>query len=185
MLFDERLTVAALKLADSAVQTEKQAAAIFASISAEHVSSRKASSFPIPTELVATFASYDWQMGQQRLQAWLPKIAQLERMTPRQRAKLVNEVDEALWVFGECRIGLGPQGLIIRAESDTIAQAAIRGVLPFLVPNGFPISRLGKCQLETCGRWFLRPHRAGTVSLYCTPKHSNLARVRRSRGQQP
>jgi hypothetical protein len=81
---------------------------------------------------------------------------------------------------------LSSQGTIVWAtERDTIANACCRAAMPFVMPRGWSPNRIGKCQLERCGKWFLRPEpKRGNVQMYCTPQHANVAKTAAYRARQ-
>lgn len=182
VLFDERLTEAALKLTDPLVENESQVREIFKAIAAHRVSiwdAIKADGQP-----AATFEFGDWTEGRRHLLRLCPKIAEYDRLSKSARDALLRDMNKLLFVYGETHLRVTASGLALTAYADSAASAAVRGLLPFMDPTyGWHPRRLYTCQLNTCGRWFLRPNQAGTVAMYCSTKHSNLARVRRQRSK--
>lgn len=164
---DEPLVEAALKLTSPQVSTEAAAAEVFADIA-------KAATPP--------FTTGDWDQAQSLLQQWLPKISTLSALPPSTRARLYADINLRLagGIFAPPRVRLGARGLVLVADdTESIASACLRAVLLFFTADGISPRRLAVCQLESCGQWFLRPRaKRGSVPLYCSPKHANVAHQR-------
>jgi hypothetical protein len=167
-IFDEDLVRAALALTRAGVTTETQAKEIFQKVAR----SRGAS--------VSTLATYDWDLGQEWVQKTLPQVARFTTLTVTGRQRLLTDLNERLVALTDrCDLQVGQEGIEIRSdEFDSIGAACTRALIPFVVPNGWPPSRLGRCQNRRCGIWFLRPSgQRGSVPLYCSARHANSERV--------
>jgi hypothetical protein len=185
VLFDEEFTDTVLRLTDPTIQSRADVEELFRKIArgrpaviandGEQTNSRE-----IGDE---TFDYFDWEVARHLLLRWCPKVSQYDRLSKSSRATLLADINKAGLAMGRVHLRVSPAGLMLATSGDDLTSAAFRAVLPFLEPTyGWPPRRLAKCQLNTCGRWFLRPNQSGTVAMYCSAKHSNLARVRRSRG---
>lgn len=174
LLFDEEAAEAAIKLSGPEITTETEAAALFARI----FESRGA---------IETYPSHswDWEPAQHAVRKFLPRIAKFDRLAATTRAALLQEFNRHLHAAGEFNLQVTPRGLALGVGGDTIHRAALLSLVPFLIPNGWPPKRIGRCQFSDCKRWFLRPDaKRGSVPLYCSKAHANLARVRAFRQRQ-
>ncbi len=147
--------------------------------------------FPLPNlprsdpGMEGTLFTADWAAGREIAQKWLPKIAKLESMSVAARRAFIYQVNSYLSLIAQFHLQLTTNGLAMILPQDSIFGATVRGLLPFLLPNGWPSSRLGQCSLKGCGRYFLRPEaRRGRVPMYCGPEHGNSAHVRAFRDRQ-
>jgi hypothetical protein len=175
---------AALALTHTGISTEADAARLFAGVASGRESIEKA--IALPKGRFASFDTHDWNLAQAWLREWLPKVAEFDHLAPSTRSALLSDINEKLAVFGELHPRIGPKGLtFVTEQTDTVAGVCLRALIPFLIPNGWPPRRLGRCQFEACGRWFLRPEpKRGSVPQYCDQRHANLARVRAFRQRQ-
>ena len=185
VLFDEGVTEAALHLTDPTVQTIEQVAEIFQKVARGRPQvNANDGGVNWTADGLGRFDIFDWESARRLLFRWCPRISQYDRLSKTSRSALLAEINQAAHAFGMVNLRVTSAGLSLETEWDSVGYAAFRAILPFLQPKyGWPPRRLGKCQLNTCGRWFLRPNKAGTVAMYCSTKHSNLARVRRSRSK--
>lgn len=183
MLFDEDTVRAMLALTASTVKSEEDATAVFSKISRGRPRTLDGG-----MDSPGYFDTSDWELGQQWARRWLPKVAEFGRLSPSTRSALLAEINGKLLGFADgMQLRLGSRGLMLVPlnDTDTIANACLRAFIPFLIPNGWTPRRLGQCQYEECGQWFMRPEpKRGSVPLYCSPKHANLARVRAFREKQ-
>jgi len=204
-LFDEEWTRAALLLANTDIQSQAQATDLFRksakgraffsfaaepdglttgeSIQRNH-EKRQAVLGAKEYDDALTFDTDDWEIAQQWLQRWLPKIAEADRLPESSDAALRREISRMLLASGDISLRLGRRDLILSIQHDSIFNTVVRAVIPFLVPYGWSPRRIGKCELNSCRRWFLRENKSGPPEQYCCKEHGTLARVRRFRGKQ-
>lgn len=124
-----------------------------------------------------TFATSDWYAAGVFAQRFLPQVARFERISTIEKNLLLDEFNENLRSLEGMRIQVTRTGLTAVVMHDSVLAVAVRGLLPFLLPDGWPSTRLGICQFEKCSDWFLRPHfQRGSVPQYCSRAHSNAAR---------
>ena len=182
-LFDEDVVRAMLALTGSAVNSEEHAAKLFAQIARGRPGVSEATAAYKDT----SFDTSDWAAGQAIARRWLPDVAMFDRLSASKRAAFFHDFNEKLQAIGGLKLEVGELGLMVRPprDRDSITDACMRAFIPFLVPTGWDHRRLGQCQYEECGQWFLRPPpKRGSVPLYCSQKHANLARVRAFREKQ-
>jgi hypothetical protein len=179
LLFDEETTQAAIKLSWPEIESEAQAAALFANIQRRVLAQPRVSLGATFPAVAATFITNDWFAAQLQVRRLLPRIARYEALEEEARAQLRGYMNEGLVQEGEVTLQVGASGLAIRLQADSIMGAASRGLMPFLVPNGWPVSRLGQCRLKDCARYFLRPGlQRGRRAVFCRPEHGYITHTR-------
>ena len=194
-VFDEEMVKAALWLAHEHITTREQAAAVFGVVIervgdwADILSIPSSANFinNIDPRDVPTFDTADWETGQKIMRRWLPDLERYDKLDAKKSVRLLREISETSESLGHSmRMRLSPKGTLVWAtERDTIANACCRAALPFIMDKGWSPRRIGKCQHEKCGRWFLRPEpKQGAVQTYCTPQHANVAKVAAYRERQ-
>lgn len=166
---------------------DDRAEAIFSVVKRKIESTR----FPLPNMprsepgMEGMLFTKDWGAGRKRARKWLPKILKLESISVGARRAFQYEMNSYLSEIASIHLQLTSNGLAVIVPWDSIFGATVRGLLPFLLPNGWPSSRLGRCALKSCGRYFFRPEaRRGRVAMYCEPAHGNSAHVRAFRDRQ-
>jgi hypothetical protein len=178
-LLDEDAARAMLELTNPAVISEEAAAKAFAQVAGARPSQ-------IERGAGSSFATSGWEAAQRLVLRWLPKVSTFDRLPQSSRSAFLAEFNQLLSVSG-VKLRIGTRGLLMVPTDghDSIEDACVRAFIPFLIPNGWSPTRLGRCQFEDCGRWFLRPEaKRGSVPQYCDPKHATLARVREFRKRQ-
>jgi hypothetical protein len=195
-VFDEEMVKAAFWLAHEDITTREQAAAVFGVVIervgdwADMISIPSSSNFINNTDPrdVPTFDTEDWATGQSLMRKWLPDLKKFDDLSAKQSIRLLREISETSESLGHSlRMRLNPydRRLEWATERDTIANACCRAALPFIMPGGWSPQRIGRCLLEKCGKWFLRPEpKRGAVQNYCTPQHANVAKVAAYRERQ-
>lgn len=184
-LFDEKLSAAVLVLAGPDIATEADAETLFRrELNGGKPFSQLTMASPLSGQ---TFATHDWDDAQDWLRKWLPRILEAPRLAESGAAALARELNEALALsnVGTLRLGrrLGEFELTLDSGHESFLGAAMRGVLPFLLPYGWQ-RRLGRCELKGCARWFLRKYQTGPRQQYCSEEHAQNARARRYRGRR-
>jgi hypothetical protein len=186
-LFDEALVEAVLVLARESTTTKEQVDAAFSKTRAlnrryKHrsmeLSWRNADGST--TTLLDMRRRLDLEPAQHWVRTWLPKVAHFDRLARGERVALLAALDGKLQETA-LHLHVTEKGLsVIPAGSgDSLEGFCARAFLPFVIPGGWSPHRLAQCQYENCGQWFLRPKpKRGSVPLYCSRKHANLARVR-------
>jgi hypothetical protein len=168
LLFDEELTSAAIALASDDLTTEAQAAALFSTWRAiNQPAFRVDGNILMPA---GTFSATDWYVAQQQVRRLLPRIAAFDTLARSARDALYAAINEGLILDGHVTLQASRDGLGLRLQKATILGAISFGLLPFVVPEGWPASRLGQCRLEKCGRYFLRRDgQRGRKQVFCKP----------------
>lgn len=181
LLFDEEVTKAAIDLAADDVTTEEAAAELFANLR-HRVLEQPGIRIGRAQMARPTFITNDWWVAQQQVRRLLPKIEKFDTLTVSQRAELLSAVNEGLILEGQVTPQATKQGVAIRIQSGSMVGAVSLGLLPFVVPNGWPTIRIGKCRLKECGKYFLRPDgQRGRKRVFCEPKHAGITHVREFR----
>ena len=180
LLFDEDTTRAAINLGAVDVRTEEQAAQLFSKVRRKVLGQSRAA-----LAGDATFRTWDWSVAQNQVRRLLPGIAKFDGMRQQDRVDLFDALNEGLVLDGQVTLQVTKHGLAFRLQSDSILGAASRGLMPFLVPNGWPANRLGQCRAKGCGRYFLRPDgQRGRKAVFCSPGHATKTHVREHRERQ-
>ncbi len=198
-LFDESIVNAALALASTDIQSEQEARELFSGVAAGRpemrfgLSRSKTTNLPWVVELGSgSFGADDWQQGQSLMQKMLPLVSRFDSFSHTKQKGVRDAVNKALVMYdfnSSLQLQVGPAGLELRnlddEHHDSIAAACARSLIPFLIPEGWPPARIGKCQYRNCGAWFLRPPpQRGSVPLYCSPEHATSERVTSFRERQ-
>jgi len=174
-VFDEALVIAALSLTDASVSTEEDAASLFVDVA------RRCGQWKLPKPAPSPFVTADWESAQAAMRKWLPKLIDVNTST-----RVLTDIARTSEEWGHSlRMQLGADGeLQWTVERDSIGTICTRACMTFIMPNGWQ-PRLGQCQYEKCGKWFLRPQpKRGSVPLYCSKSHANIARVNAFRVRQ-
>jgi hypothetical protein len=179
LLFDEVLTTAAIALASyepvteegkklTVEEAEAGAAALFSSWRAINQPAFKVGGDTIMP--AGTFSATHWYTAHLQVRKLLPQIAKLDTLTKPARDDLFHALNQGLILDGQVTLQASRDGLGLRLQNATILGAISFGLLPFVVPEGWPASRLGQCRLETCGRYFLRRDgQRGRKQVFCKP----------------
>jgi hypothetical protein len=175
LLFDEVLTTATIALAGEEVTTQEQAGALFSGWRAINQPAFKVGGDTIMP--AGAFSASNWSVAQLQVRRLLPLIARFDSaLTRAARDELFHAVNEGLILDGQVTLQATPKGVGLRLQNATILGAISFGLLPFVVPEGWPASRLGQCRLETCGRYFLRRDgQPGRIQVFCKPPRTCAA----------
>lgn len=174
-MFDERLAVMVLGLTSPDIDSTDAVAELFEPL----IQGRSSPSRP---DQHASFEIGDWKAAQEWLLRWLPDIARYDRLTLRQRDRILTSINR---IADQLATRVGRTGIEWATDHDTVWCACVRACAPFLIPQGWDPHRLGQCQYDKCNQWFLRPEpKRGSVPLYCSQRHANSARVGAFRQRQ-
>ena len=178
LLFDEALTRSVLQLTAPDVTSKERVREILAPLLRDRVDLkdyRPTKGGPPPENL---FDLDQWEQARQSLFGWCEQISD-DQLDSGARQRLIRSLNT--W-GGQYHLKIAERGLTLWKNLETPGSLATRALFPFFSEHGWSRDRLFRCRLSTCGRWFLRPTKSGTPAEYCSAKHSNLARVWRSRG---
>jgi len=193
LLFDEGLTSAAIALASyepareegknfTPDEAQAGAAALFSNWCAINQPAFKVGGDTIMP--AGTFSAKDWYVAQLQVRKLLPLIAAFDTLTRLARDALYAAINEGLILDGQVTLQASRDGLGLRLQNATILGAVSFGLLPFVVPEGWPASRLGQCRL--CGRYFLRRDgQPGRIQVFCKSPRTcaSVAHVRAHRAR--
>jgi hypothetical protein len=167
---NERLLEAVLRLTPSAVQTDVEAAS---AIGVDRVGLG---------DMWVWMLADDWLPARQLLNGWLRRLVGSGKTAKSNRKGVLAEINGVLFAH-PINARVGESGLELDIPRTVTAACAV-ALLPFLLPGGWPTTRLGQCRYRQCGRWFLRPPpQRGTVAEYCCRTHANNERQARSRAK--